>query len=292
MGGVQYTVAVAVGNPEHVEQLLRTGLDVARDRDGRLVVFSVVTKPRASPTSVLRDEVIRERFSEESQALLDQALEFVEGTDVPVEGRLVVADDVADGVVEGARQAGADAVLMGWHARQRRDIVMGHIVDDVVATAPCDVLVEKIGPPVDGVDRLLLPVGENAHTDLAVEVARAIALANDATVEVFRVVEPDADAEERGAAEALVTGVAADLGGVETDTVVEESTAVVETLVAAAESHDVTVIGGGRGGIVRRFAVGTTARRVGRRADATVIIGTRNPGVRSRFERFIGANPG
>lgn len=39
------------------------------------------------------------------------------------------------------------------------DLLIGHIVDDVVAAAPCDVLVEKIGRTTDGVEVIFLPAG-------------------------------------------------------------------------------------------------------------------------------------
>jgi nucleotide-binding universal stress UspA family protein len=282
-----YRVAVAVGDPDHVEQLMRTALDLAREHGGEVSVLSSVSKPRASPASVYTDATIRAEFSEERSAVLDRAVAMGEDASIPVEGRLIVADGVAEGIVRGATDCDADAILLGWHARQRRDIVMGHTVDEVVADAPCDVLVERIGPTADGVEAILLPAGEDAHTDLAATVSRAVARANGARVDVVRVVGPDAGAEERERARRLVEAVAADLGGVEATTRVAEGEDVVETLVAAAEDRDLTVMGGGRGGWLRRFVVGSVAREVGRRARTTVIVATRNRTVRSRLGRLL-----
>ncbi|MFB6218082.1 MAG: universal stress protein [Halobacteriaceae archaeon] len=291
----EYRVAVSVANPDHVDQLMRTAIDVARDRGGTVFVVSAKVVPRSSPVWVFRDEVIREEFGEQRQELLDRAVAAAADTGVPVEGRLVVADSVASGLLRVVEQQDIDALLMGWHARRRGDIVMGHIVDEVVAAAPCDVLVEKIGPTAGGVETVLLPAGEGDHTALAAAVSRAIAAANDATVEVVRVVDPDADEAARARAAELARDVAADVGPVATETAVVEGEDVVGALVAAAEARDVTVIGGGRGGRLRRFVVGSTAREVGRRADATVVVATRNRSVRSRLSRLrnlVGSSAG
>lgn len=282
-----YRVAVAVANPDHVEQLMRTALDLARDRGGDVFVTSVVVQSRSSPFRLFRDEDIKEEFGGDRRELLDRALAVAGGTDVPVEGRLVVAGNVAGGVVRVAAECEADAVLLGWHARRHRDLVMGHIIDDVVTSAPCDVLVEKLGPTADGVESVLVPAGAGPDTAVATTVGGAVARANDARVDVLRVVDPDAPREERERAASLAADVAADLGDVTAEPAVLEGADVVATLVEAAEARDVTVVGGGRGGWLRRLVVGSTAREVGRRARTTVIVATRPPEVRSRVARLI-----
>ena len=285
-----YRVAVSVADPDHVEQLMRTALDIARERDGSVFVISVIEESQSSPFRMFRDDVIKEEFSGNRRELLDRALTVADGTDVTVEGRLIVANRVASGIITAADECHADAILLGWHARRHRDLLMGHIVDDVVAAAPCDVLVEKIGRTADGVETILLPAGPGGHTTLAVSVGRAIALANDAHVDVVRVVSPDAPDDQREQATELTATVAADVGDVgdvATDTIVLESEDVVATLVEAAEQRDVTVIGGGSGGKVRQLVVGSTARDVGQRAQTTVIVATRVHGVRSWLTRRL-----
>lgn len=282
-----YRVAVSVADPDHVEQLMRTALDIARERDGSVFVISVIEESQSSPFRVFRDDVIKEEFSGNRRELLDRALTVADGTDVTVEGRLIIANRVASGIITAADECHADAILLGWHARRHRDLLMGHIVDDVVAAAPCDVLVEKIGRTANGVETILLPAGPGGHTTLAASVGRAIALANNAQVDVVRVVSPDAPDDQREQATELTATVAADVGDVATDTIVLEGEDVVATLVEAAEQRDVTVIGGGSGGKVRRLVVGSTARDVGQRAQTTVIVATRVHGARSWLTRRL-----
>jgi nucleotide-binding universal stress UspA family protein len=284
-----YRVAVAVDNPDQVEQLVRTARDLADAQGGDILVVSVAVKPLSSPFALFRDDVIRREFSGDRGELLDRAVETTRATDVDVEGRLVVARSVAAGLLDAVAEYDCDTLLMGWHALRRRDIVMGHIVDRVVAAAPCDVLVEKVGETADGVERLLVPAGDDPHTGLAADTARAVARANDASVDVVRVVPPEASDAEWAAARELAADVADRLGDVAGDVSVVEGEDTVETLVAAAEDRDVTSIGGGRGGWLRRRVVGSTSRRVGRRARTTVIVAHQaRPRPRSLLARLRG----
>jgi nucleotide-binding universal stress UspA family protein len=270
-----YRVAVAVDRREQVEQLARTARDLADEYGGDVLVVSVAVQPPESPFAVFRDDVIRREFSGDRQELLDRAVAATEATGVDVEGRLVIARSVAVGLLDAVAEYDCDALLMGWHARRRRNIVMGHIVDRVVAAAPCDVLVETVGATADGVERLLVPAGDDPHTGLAADAARAVARANDAHVDVVRVVPPEASDVERAAARDLAADVVGRLEEVAGDAAVVEGDDVVEALVSTAEDHDVTSIGGGRGGWLRRRVVGSTSRRVGRRAGTTVIVAHR-----------------
>ncbi|NHN60607.1 MULTISPECIES: universal stress protein [Halorussus] len=270
----EYRIAVAVGNPDHAEQLVRTAVDVARDRGGEVFVVGVVVTPRESPFALFTDDVITREFGGERRALLDRAVEVASGTGVPVAGKLYVASSVAKGVLAAVDERGCDALLVGWQAQRREEAVLGANVDRVVRRADCDVLVEKIGALAGTVEAVLLPVAESPHADLAASVARAIAAANDARVDLLRVVE---SAGEEPAARDLLAAAADSFAGVEVETEIREGD-VAEEIVAASRSRDVTVIGATRTGALRRRVVGSTPQAVGRRAEGTVIMARKGGG--------------
>lgn len=294
-GQDRYRLAVAVGDPGYVEQLMRTARDVARDRDGEVLVVSVVVKPRDSPFAFFSEEVIKREFAGDRREILDRAVAMGEDADVPVEGELLVASDLARALGRAVREFDCDALLVGWQERTRTDAVLGRNVDRLVRRAPADVLVEKIGPTANGVERVLLPAAPGANTELAAEVARAVARSNDARVDVLRVIPPDADADERRDAEAFVADLAAgiqdrkdhgdhedredgDPGAVPVETHIEEGDDVADALVEATATRDVTVLGATERGFLRRLVVGPTPERVANRARSTVIVTRRASG--------------
>lgn len=278
----RYRIAVAVGNPGTVEQLMRTAIDVARDNGGEVMVASVIVKPTASPTALLTDEVIKRDFAGERQEILDRALALAEGTGVPVDGRLLVASDVSRALRTLIAEEECDAILFGWRERRRREFVFGRNVDRVATRAPCDIIVEKIGPTANGVEAILLPAGEGPNATLAAETARAIALANDARVDMIRVVDPDAQDRDRAAARRILAETSDVLAPVvEVKANVEEAEDAATALVKASGMRDITVLGATESGRLRRLAVGATPHAVGRDAPNTVIVTKRGRGVRT-----------
>jgi nucleotide-binding universal stress UspA family protein len=273
-GTDDYRIAVAVDDPDDAEQLVRTAVDVARDRDGEVFVVCVVVTPRESPLALFTDEIITREFGGQQQALLDRAMAVAEGTDVPVSGELFVASSVSQGVLAAVEEREADSLLVGWRERRREDAVLGTNVDRIVRRADCDVLVEKIGALAGEVEAVLLPVAESRHAGLAASVARAIAVANDARVDLLRVVNSKRD---EPAAREMLAAKADVLEGVEVGTTVREG-GVADVIVAESERRDVTVLGATRTGPLRRRIVGSTPRAVGRRAEGTVIMARKGDG--------------
>lgn len=286
--GEGYRLAVAVGNPENVEQLVRTAADIARDRDGELLVLSAVVKPDVSPVKVFEDDVIKRRFSGDRAELLDRATEIAAETDsdLPVGGQLLVARGVSEAIVGGVSEFDCDGLLLGWHDRQRRDAILGSNVDRILERAPCDVFVERITTPIEHVDSILLPVAASPHTDLAASVARAIARTNDATVDVIHVLDPGSTGDERQAGEDLLDATAAGLGSVTHETRLVEARSVANAIVDEAAEHDVIVLGSTRSGDLQRRLVGSVPQEVSRRTGSITIL-TRQGGAHSRVRTWV-----
>jgi nucleotide-binding universal stress UspA family protein len=280
-----YRLLVSVGNPDHVEQLLRTARDLARANDGEIVVLSVVVKSRESPFSLLKDEVIVRNFGGRRQEIHDRALATVEGTGVPVSGEVRVNHDLSKAILNAIDDHDADAALLGWADRPRTDFVFGSTVDRIVDRADCDVIVEKIGVEADGVESVLVPTAGSPHAAFAAEVAGTIATANDARVEVVHVVEPGetpADLEE------LFASTVASVGDADVETRVLEAEDVADAVVSLTADHDVTVVGASREGPFQRLLFGAIPREVGRRARCTVVMTKRYQDVPSRLASWVG----
>ena len=265
-------VAVAVGNPDHVEQLVRTALDVARARGGSVFVVGVVVTPRSSPFAMLTDEVIAREFGGERRAVLERAMEAAAGTDVPVGGRLFVAPSVWRGVLHGVEERDCEALVVGWQERSREEAVLGTNVDRIVSRADADVLVEKIGATVGTVETVRFPVAESPHADLAAEVARAIAVSNDADLHLLRVADSPGE-EDR--ARGMLGGFAERFPGLSVETTVEVGD-VADVVVAESSPNDVTVLGATRSGRIRSRVVGDTPQEVSQRAEGSVVVARRN----------------
>lgn len=267
-----YTVLVAAANPNHVEQLLRTATDLARHHDGRVEVVSVIHKHSTSPFLLFSEERIKAQFAGDRRAILDRALEHGDRTGVPVSGRLLVGRSVASELVRAAAESDADLLLLGWQGSTRpSDVVLGTTIDPVLRRAPCDTLVERVGPMAETVESVLLPTRGGPHIELAAQVALAIATANDASI---RIVAP-AETEETAIARDRIDAAAAWLGDAPAvEGVVREAETPAEAILAEPETYDLIVMGASEGGL-SRDRVGSVQQSVGRRADCPVIMAQR-----------------
>ena len=267
-------VLVAVANLDHVEQLVRTGCDLARVVDGHVRIVSVVVKRRGSPFSMFSDETIVERFARDTQEILDAATE-VAPPDVPIEREVLVDHSVAGGRRSAITATGARALVVGWHGHQTRtEAILGTNLDRLITHAPCDLFVERIGYEANGVDSIMVLVAGGPHVRPAAVAEKAIAARNEATVYILSVVrsngDVDAAREDIATAERLVE----DAPG--PDVPIESSHRVgndVPAVIAeTATDHDVLIVGVTRRSAVRRRIVGSIPQAVLPRTDRTLLL--------------------
>ncbi|WP_121820329.1 universal stress protein [Halostella salina] len=282
-------VLVAVSNPDHVEQLVRTASDLARVVDGGVRVVSVVVKSHDSPFGVFSDETIIEEYSGDRQAMLDRASGVVPD-DVPVDAEMFVARSPEDGLLRAVAELGPTALVLGWHGERRRSgVVLGSSVDAVLRRAACDVYVERIGRIADGVDAVLLPVAGGPHVRPAAAMAKAVAAANDASVTALAVATPEdgSDAAAEWAAGGRAAVEAAPGPSVEVTAAVREADDATDALVTAADEHDLVVFGATRRGTLQARLVGSIPREVAERSGQTVLIARASEAARTGLRGLV-----
>ena len=279
-------IVVPIANPENANQLMRTAVDVARDRDGEILVMSVVTVPQQTPLSEGRE------FVTDEYEILEQAMGIAEEADVPVSGTVRIGHDVAQAILNTVEQYDSEMVLMGWkgqHKSQRRDIVVGSNVDTVVQEADADVLVERTGERAEPVESILLPAAGGPHAEFAAEIAQAISRANGSRVEVMHVVESSADDRRREEAQDIVDSIASVFEeSVTVTTNVAEGDDVVGTVVERSDAYDLTIVGATREGMFQQLVFGAVPEQIGWQAENVVIMAKRNLGITSRLSRWFG----
>ena len=274
-------ILVPLAKPESTEQLLRTALDLADERDAAVEVLNVVSVPPQTPVEEGR------RFVADERQIIDDALAFAEETapDIPVSGKIRIGHDVSKAILNTIEQDEIDLVLMGWRGRgRRRDYILGSNVDRVVKQARCDVLVERIGPTAGTVDSILLPTAGGPHAEFAAEIAAAIAERNDAAVEVLYVRTGEEPVEDP---QAILDRTAELLPGVAVTTTIRDHGSVTDAVVAASADHDLTVIGAAREGMLKQLVFGAIPEEVGRRAHSTVIMAKRDLGITTWVTRWF-----
>ncbi|MBV0924876.1 amino acid permease [Halomicroarcula limicola] len=271
---------VPIAQTENVEQLMRTAVDVAENRDAELLVMSAVTVPEQTPLGRA------DRFIDEERDVVNEAMAFAEDSAVPVHGLVRVGHEPEEIILHTIDQHDSDAVLLGWggQGRSRQNIALGSTVDEVVREADADVLVERVGDDAgDDVDSILVPTAGGPHAHLAGEVAGAIAASEDATCTFAKVVDPDASEDERETARDQLAEVADSIDRPSVDTKVLEGRDITDRLLEETKTHDVTVVGATRQSRVRQIVFGVIPETLGRKARNITIMTKRRAGKTNRL---------
>lgn len=260
---------VPVANPETVDRLLDTAIDIARERSMPIVAVHVVEVPPQVPLSEGHQLV-----SDDEETLLEYAAERVSESGVDIETKMRYARDTATGIVSSVDAYGGEAMLMGWHGRpRRRDIILGSFLDRVLAEAPCDVYVQRIKYPRNSPDSILVPIAGGPHDELGAELAGIIAAQHDASVTLLHVETPETTEKEHEEHAALLE---------ERREIIPDETPVEQQIVQndhvagavsdATTEHDLTILGATRDPFLKRKLVGSVAQGVGRTAGSSVIV--------------------
>ena len=280
----KFTIVVPLHNPDTVKLLLDFARPIAVARGGRIVATTVVEVPRQL--------AIHEgmRFAHHREPLLRLARAYAAEHDVELETSVIIAHNVYQGVLEGAKANLADLLVMGWKGHTNtRDRIMGDVTDRVIRQAPCDLLVLKLGG--DGTyRRCLLPTAGGPHAQLAVEFLNDLGRAFGLEITAGYVVAPDAPAEDREQAGRWIDKT---LTHVDPSLVVEkrliESPSVAGGIAKASREFDLVVLGAAKEPLFRQRLLGDIPENVARYSPATVLIVKRYEGTaKSMLKSLLG----
>jgi len=280
-----YQVLVPIADPAHAGALVRLAAQIARARQGELLLTSVVTVPGTTPLDVGRKYVGGQR------EVLEAAMKHVP-EDVPAHFTVTIGHDVGKSLVNIAHERDSDLIVMGWRGRRRRvaDIVLGEVLDRVVEDAPCDVCVAKVeesGPS----RRVLAPLGGGAQAELAAVVAGTYLADPEAEVTFLAVTHGDAEAARdrlEGRREEVLEELGAEDAGdrIRVDAVRNGDIADAILDYARRGDFDTIALGATEQGLVRRALFGAIPETVGEEFDGRVLMVRRHQPVRTTLQKW------
>lgn len=296
----------------NVRRLLQTAFALAADNDGRVSILGIATVENESSLETVREyartgdsdapdssdaiELVEQRQSQVTQ-VVDVAQKL--NQDIPINAAVRAVTDPTQGVLDVLGDGTEMAVLLlRGGGLDEGGVLTRSTIDTVLAEANCDVFVENLGtqgganalyiPDIgdhsvaslaeteaETIDTILLPVGTGAHSALATEAARAVALAADASVNVLHVIDPDASRETKADAKDLLKFAEYVLGSdVESETELREADDTTDVIVQEAQSHDFTSIGAPeQKSRLERLVFDSVQETLTERSDVTVLMG-------------------
>jgi nucleotide-binding universal stress UspA family protein len=186
---------------------------------------------------------------------------------------------VARDVLRAVRANDVDTLVLPGGSGSRR---LTGLVERIAVHADCDVVVVNGEPGYEAVPSILLPVAGGPHSGLAADLARAVAADCEAWIDVLHVVDEDASASRRAAADELVDDVSRRIDRPETTTTwVLEADDVAATIADQSRCYGLTVVGAPTKPRLGELLFGSTNHSV-RTNARSVVLSVRNGSHRPR----------
>ncbi len=224
-----HVVLVPLANPETAPDLLRIARAIVRADGGKVVGLSIAMGDADAEQAVERMEALHDV----AQAV-DESIEVLRRT----------ASTVARGILDAAREVGADMMVLGLAHATNGQLDLGRVVRSVVAAATTDVLLYRPGHAVTDLDhlrRVVVGVNDSPESRAAARVGLILGHGFDRPVDVVTV---HGRGQPRAVAWSMLDKALADIPGAEDGRrrVVRGAT-VAGGLTATAKDDDLLVVG-------------------------------------------------
>ncbi len=149
-----FTVLVPIANPLSQRYLIEMAALIARHESGIVVPLSIVQ------AHVHMDEPQIDLSLEQSERLLDRAIDVAQEFKVEAKPKIRIDDDVAEGISRVAREQNANLVVMGWNSSNTglRARLFGNLINNVFWSSHCPVAVVRLLDEPINIRRILVPI--------------------------------------------------------------------------------------------------------------------------------------
>jgi amino acid transporter/nucleotide-binding universal stress UspA family protein len=239
-----FTILVPLANPKTAKGLLSLALAIAARHDSEIFLLHIIEVDEGVP---LRAGIVA---GERIVPFMDEARKIVEAADIPVETIVKVSHRISQGILDTAIEEDVNFIILG---RERHPTVLDRInasiIDTVLDKAPCEVAVLHGEIDPSAVKSVLIPYGENVHTQLAFEITPALAEYFKCAVEISVVLGPDGSPHPQ---EELLDKIKKNLKstGLQAKVHITRNRGIRQGIVQRSRTADLIVMGGRSGGFL------------------------------------------
>ncbi|MBW4512741.1 MAG: cation:proton antiporter [Scytonematopsis contorta HA4267-MV1] len=149
----QMTVVLPICNPDTERNLIELAALLVREEKGKILPLAI------TPAHIHMDAPELENDLQRNHKLLFQATEVGRELQVEVEPLTRIDDNIAQGISRTSREQNANLIIMGWgRTTGLRARLFGNIIDNVLWTAHCPVIVARLNHSPSNNERILVPI--------------------------------------------------------------------------------------------------------------------------------------
>ena len=262
----QETVLVAVDQPDYEQDLLQLGASLG----DKVVGLNVLKVPPQTGLQAARENY--RSHEKRQQDLLKEGIEqsWVAHKDKEYRYLTVFDHSVPGAINEQAENESADLIVLGWQRRERLQKIAGGVTNTILRSARHNVAVLK-GHFPEELETITVPYGGGTNARYSLYIAKRLAVALDAELEIFRVVNPDLQEEEKAQIRNELEELTQNISECRVRYTIEERFSVTDAVMDAAETTDLLVMGDSNERLKRAY-LGRITMRVARHSDGPVLV--------------------
>ncbi|MBD2104281.1 cation:proton antiporter [Leptolyngbya sp. FACHB-261] len=200
-----FTIVVPTYNPKTQQYLIEMAALLARHESGRIIPVAIVKAP------VYMDHPQLESLLERNHKRLQATIAIGQEFNVETQAAIRIDDDVATGISRVSREHNANLIVMGWSRTTGfRARLFGNVIDSVICAAHCPVAVTRLLISPTAIQSILVLVNDfTSETLRTIRFAQILADANQATVVLFHVSNPQMSTAQSSEFSARLSAIAA-----------------------------------------------------------------------------------
>ncbi len=252
--GYSDTVLVPVANPSTAADLLHIAGALVEPTHGKIIALSVVEDAEQQAKSVDDVKLIVDRIRTEGYT---------------IEHKTVVSVSISRGILDGVRETGADLLIVGIKQNKRGQVELGTVVENLIETAPCDVMVYRAARTPD-FNRVVIPVGSAAQARTAAGIGVRLGQFYRTNIEAMRV-QAGASAQFEGLAH-IEEALADVQNGHNIKRTVVTANNAADAIVSRTSEDDLIIVGFSERSELERMMFGDVGRVILEKAEGPVIM--------------------
>jgi len=263
-----FRVMVPLAHPDHIKDLIDIAASIAHSKNGDILALGVVKVPEQLPVAEGR------RYINDFKAVMDKAILYGKKKGVVVHTLIRIGHNISNAIVQTVKERDVDLMIMGWKGFSKtRGSVFGGVVDNVVMTTDCDVVMVKM-VELDKMKTLLLPTSGGPHAGYALELVPHIAKTYNSKITVCMIVPPGVSTEEKARFQENVDEAIAYLKekGTRVNGMLVKAKSITSGILKLAEEYDACMIGAAKEGLMQQILFGSIPERIAKKSHHTLIM--------------------
>ncbi len=168
------TVVVPLSRPDTASEMLNIAGEMVHPTEG-LVIALLISLGNAERTMQVSDQM---------QKIIDEFRNLAGGHKVELVTEMAIS--VSRGILDVARERNADVIILGVQRSTKGRVKLGTVVENVIATAPCGVLIYRSSPAPE-FDQVVVPVDGRQPATNAVKLGVSFALQHEIPLQQLNV---------------------------------------------------------------------------------------------------------